>query len=85
MNLIQKIKYILYGMFFFELEEGIRSILRSYENLLLFMLYSDMLGIPIISNYYALRLLPYIVSKIGRWKKDAVREIDIFEELSHFH
>ena len=40
------------------------------------MVFGDLLGVPILPPYYALRLLPYAVPRINRWKRSLLRERD---------
>ncbi|MEM1610588.1 MAG: hypothetical protein QXQ57_02945 [Sulfolobales archaeon] len=42
----------------------------------------EFLGIPFISNYYTLRLLPYLVGELEGFKKRSLRDKDILEVIS---
>ena len=44
------------------------------EKLFLLATFGDMLGLPIMPPYYALRLLPYVTGSIGGWKRRLLRE-----------
>jgi len=44
-----------------------------------------MLGIPILTNYYSFRILPYVINNLEPWKKGISKEFDILEELSDMH
>jgi hypothetical protein len=46
------------------------------ERLFILIAFGDMVGLPILPPYYALRLLPYVVPMIHRWKRSALRERD---------
>jgi len=39
--------------------------------------FGDVLGVPILPPYYALRLLPYVVPNIARWRTSMLRERDL--------
>lgn len=67
----------LYGMLFYELERALRRQRADVENLFALVLYGDMLGVPILPPYYALRLLPYVVPSINLWKRRMLRERDL--------
>lgn len=45
------------------------------------VLFGDMLGVPMIRPYYALRLLPYLLPAIGGWKRRLLKERDLVEAL----
>jgi len=47
------------------------------ERLFVLITFGDIVGIPILPPYYTLRLLPYIVPTINRWKRSLLRERDL--------
>jgi hypothetical protein len=49
------------------------------------MLYMEMLGVPVVSNYYALRLLPHLLGEIQPWRSRMARGFDILEAISDVH
>lgn len=69
----------LYGMAQHEFELQIRKEKTEMENALGLYLFGDLLGIPLFNRYYALRLLPYFLPKIGSWKRRLLREKDLTE------
>jgi hypothetical protein len=46
------------------------------ERLFALIVFGDIIGLPILPPYYALRLLPYTVPVINRWKRSLLRERD---------
>ncbi len=44
-------------------------------------LFGDMLGLPMLRPYYALRLLPYILPRLEGWKRRMLREKDLVDAL----
>jgi hypothetical protein len=46
------------------------------ENMFLLMIFGDTLGIPIPRSYYSLRLLPYVIPRLGPWKRALLRQRD---------
>ena len=46
------------------------------EQLLLLVLFGEILGIPTPSTYYNIRLLPYAVPLITSWKRGLLRQKD---------
>jgi hypothetical protein len=41
--------------------------------------FGDLIGVPILSPYYSLRLLPYIVPLLNIWRRQMLRERDLTE------
>jgi hypothetical protein len=39
--------------------------------------FGDVLGVPILPPYYALRLLPFVVPSIEGWRYSMLRERDL--------
>ena len=46
------------------------------ERLFALIAFGDMVGLPILPPYYTLRLLPYVVPIMNRWKRSLLRERD---------
>lgn len=67
---------ILYGMTVFDWVRGIRRQRGEIEQLFMLVTFGDLIGIPILPPYYTLRLLPYVVPQINRWKRSLLRERD---------
>jgi len=59
-----------------EKERGMR------ERLFVLAVFGDLLGVPLLPPYYALRLLPYVVPSIEGWRYSMLRErdfVDLFD------
>jgi len=67
---------ILYGMTIFDWVRGMRRERGEVERLFVLITFGDIVGLPILPPYYTLRLLPYIVPTINRWKRSLLRERD---------
>ncbi len=39
--------------------------------------FGDIVGLPILPPYYTLRLLPYTIPFLNRWKRSLLRERDL--------
>ncbi len=52
------------------------------EHLFILVTMGDMLGVPVLPPYYCLRLLPYLVLQIPRWKRRMLREKDLMDALA---
>ena len=77
----QGVREFLYGFLLHGIVDDIAKSKVQREHLFMLFIEGNMLGIPIIPNYYSLRLLPYYVPYIHRWKKNMVRERDLFDSL----
>jgi hypothetical protein len=67
----------LYGMTIYEMVRGLQKERAQREHLFVLVVFGDILGIPILPPYYTLRLLPFVVPHINRWKRSMLRERDI--------
>ncbi len=70
---------ILYGMTVYDMVVELRKQIGAMENLFIFITFGDLMGVPVLPTYYSLRLFPYILPKIGAWKRSVLRERDVTE------
>ena len=75
-DLRQTLSQILYGMTTFEWVRGVRRERAEVERLFVLVTFGDMLGLPLLPPYYTLRLLPFVVPALNRWKHSLLRERD---------
>jgi hypothetical protein len=68
---------ILYGMTLFGWRQNIRGKRGEVERLFVLISFGDILGLPILPPYYTLRLLPYVIPSLNRWKRSLLRERDL--------
>ena len=68
------IREFLYGMFGYEHAQQALEIRASMESLFMLITFGDMLGVPVMPPYYALRLLPYVTGSLQTWKRRTLRE-----------
>ncbi len=74
---VKSVALMIYGATIYEIVRDLNK-QRSYvEHLFILIVFGDFLGIPILSPYYTLRLLPYVVPNINRWKRTMLRERDL--------
>jgi hypothetical protein len=50
-----------------------------------FLVFGDFLGLPLLSTYYSLRLLPHAYPSLSEIRKEAVKEHDVFDLLGEHH
>lgn len=67
----------LYGMTVHELAVETRRARGEIEQLFMLVVFGDLIGLPILPPYYSMRLLPFVVPSLQRWKRSALRERDL--------
>ncbi len=67
----------IYGATVFEWVRGMQQERGQVERLFVLITFGDIIGVPVLPPYYTLRLLPYIVPVIERWKRSLLRERDL--------
>lgn len=84
-ELKKAISDFLFGLFLLEFYSQVQSRRKELILVLEFLIFGDMVGAPLFSNYYTLRLLPYFIGRIYDFKRDVLREKDIFEKIEEYH
>jgi hypothetical protein len=64
----------LYGMTGYEFAQHANHMRHEQNVVLMVLTFGDMIGVPIMPPYYALRLLPYVVPELEVWKRQVLRE-----------
>ena len=68
---------IIYGATIYEMVRDLQQERARIQHLFVLVVFGDLLGVPILPPYYALRLLPYVVPSIEAWKLSMLRERDL--------
>lgn len=68
---------IIYGMTAYEWMREIDKSRGELERIFILLVFGDLLGVPILPPYYTLRLLPYVVPRLERWRYSMLRERDL--------
>src|SRR4030042_1265068 len=76
-HLPKVLKEIMYGMTIHEMDLELRRQRGSLDHLFMLVVFGDLVGLPLLPPYYSMRLLPYIVPTIGKWKRSLLREKDL--------
>ncbi|MCE5281267.1 MAG: hypothetical protein LLG93_04110 [Deltaproteobacteria bacterium] len=71
------LREFLYGMTVHEMDSDLRKERGHLDNLFMLSIFGDLVGLPLLPPYYSMRLLPYIVPFIERWKRGLLREKDL--------
>lgn len=72
----QAAREFIYGATTYEWVCDMRRKRGEMERLFALIAFGDIVGLPILPPYYTLRLLPYVVPVINRWKRSLLRERD---------
>jgi hypothetical protein len=67
---------LIYGAAVYDWVRGLRRQRAEVERLFVLITFGDLIGLPILPPYYTLRLLPYVVPLLNRWKRGLLRERD---------
>lgn len=70
---------IFYGMTLHDWVLELQKARGEVEQAFTLIVFGDLLGIPILTPYYTLRLLPYMVPRLEAWRRSMLRERDICE------
>ncbi|MDD3580641.1 MAG: hypothetical protein PHW74_06440 [Desulfobacca sp.] len=73
------LKDFLSGFLFGGLIRTAREEKQGYQDLFMVLTLGQMLGIPLMGNYYALRLLPFQVKELSAWQRRLLRDQDLLE------
>ncbi|MFB0536312.1 MAG: hypothetical protein ACETWR_15155 [Anaerolineae bacterium] len=74
---------VIYGMTIYEMVRELNKTRARLEHLFILTVFGDLLGVPILPPYYALRLLPYIVPTLNTWRRSMLRERDFTDLFDH--
>jgi hypothetical protein len=68
---------MFYGASVYDWVREVQKQRGELERFFVLVVFGDMIGIPILPPYYALRLIPYTVPKLESWKRCILRERDL--------
>jgi hypothetical protein len=68
---------IMYGMTVHEMELELRKERGHLDQLFMLVVFGDLVGLPLLPPYHSMRLLPYILPSIEKWKRGILREKDL--------
>ncbi len=71
------LREVIYGMTVHDWVHELNKAKHEQERLFTLMVYGDLLGIPVLPPYYMLRLLPYFVPTMEKWRLSMLRERDL--------
>jgi len=65
---------VFYGFTGFEFERHAAQLRGDLENVFIFLVMGDLLGVPVLPPYYSLRLVPYLLESVPAWRLRVLRE-----------
>jgi len=71
------LREFFYGMTVHDLAVETRHARGELDHFFMLIVFGDLIGLPILPPYYSMRLLPYVMPSIQRWKRSALRERDL--------
>ena len=69
----------LYGATGYEFARHALQMRRQMEAVFMVVTMGDLVGVPILPPSYSMRLLPYVVPDIAKWKRETARRRDFWE------
>ena len=85
-NWLDNLREMLYGFYAYEFERQALEMRGEIESAFMLITFGDMIGVPVLPPLYSLRLLPYVVPNIEKWKRRVMRERDLSDkEEFHLH
>ncbi len=74
------LREFLFGMTGYEVVRHALEMRAALETLFMAITVGDIIGIPILPPYYALRLVPFAVPQMATWKRRVLRERELTED-----
>ena len=76
------LREVLYGMTVHEMDLELRKERGHLDHLFMLVVFGDLIGLPLLPPYHSMRLLPYIIPSIEKWKRSLLREKDLTDFVS---
>ena len=81
-SLSKVLREIAYGLTLHEMDLETKKMKGHLDHLFMLIVFGDLVGLPLLPPYYAMRLLPYILPTIETWKRSLLRERDLTDFVS---
>ncbi len=79
---LNAVRDFFYGMTVHELNIEVRREKGHLNHLFMCVVFGDLVGLPLLPPFYAMRLLPYVIPTLETWKRGILREKDISDLAS---
>ncbi|MCS6784429.1 MAG: hypothetical protein N3H84_03615 [Candidatus Caldarchaeum sp.] len=77
----QALKDFFFGALLLSLYQNVVRFKRKYDDIFFSLVMGEFLGIPLLGNYFTIRLIPYFLPELEAAKKRLLRDVDILELL----
>ena len=74
---LRALKGVIYGMTVHEVDLTLRRERENLDHLFMLVVFGDLIGLPVLPPPYSMRLLPYVLPSIQKWKRAVLREKDL--------
>jgi len=81
-SLPKVLREIMYGLTLHEMDLETKKMRGHLDQLFMLIVFEDLVELPLLPPYYAMRLLPHIVPAIETWKRSLLRERDLTDFVS---
>ena len=75
-----RIREFLFGLTGYEFVREAVERRAALETIFMVVTVGDMVGLPVMPPYYALRLLPFVVPQTETWRRRVLRDREMVEE-----
>ncbi len=76
----EAIRQFIYGLTGYDFARHATEMRREVEAIFMVLAFGDLIGVPVLTPIYSLRLLPYVISNIPRWKRQMARRKEFWEK-----
>jgi hypothetical protein len=73
----RSLREFMYGMTIHEIDLELKRERGNLDRLFMLVVFGDLVGLPLLPPYHSLRLLPYIIPSLRKWKRGIFREKDL--------
>lgn len=77
----QALKDFFFGALILNLYQNVMRLKRKYDDIFFSLVMGEFLGIPLLGNYFTLRLIPYFISELEAARQRLLRDLDVLELL----
>ena len=74
-------KEFLFGLFFYELYYDTLTYARKYKDIINIFVIGELLGLPLMDTYLSMRLLPYLLPELEKWKFRQLKDSDVTDNV----
>ena len=78
----QALKDFLFGALVYGMYRQVVVSKAKYNDVLMTLIMGEFIGIPLLGNYFTLRLLPYIYGDLESARRRVLRDVDFLELMS---